>query len=271
MSEHLPKRPLAKTGMEISLLGLGTVKWGRNQNVKYPAFELPDDATLHALLDVAETGGINLLDTAPAYGIAEQRVGEILQQRPDSRFLIMTKTGEEFIDGKSHFHFDRKHTEASVHRSLRRLNVLSLDMVMIHCSPDDVSVINETAVLETLGRLRDQGLLRSIGVSTMTVAGGLRAVELVDAVMVPFSIGYRDHLPVIEKAKELNKAVLIKRALYSGPSVEKKLPLADHLRAVLEVAGVTSLVAGTINPTHLQENIDATLAAFHSLPPTCSV
>lgn len=262
MSALLPKRPLAETGMDISVLGLGTVKWGRNQNVKYPAFELPEDAALHALLDMAEARGINLLDTAPAYGIAEERVGKILRDRKESGFLVMTKTGEEFIDGESFYHFTAEHTTSSVERSLQRLHRSCLDMVMVHCSGNDVEVLKDTPVLATLERLKQQGKLRAIGVSTMTVEGGLLAVECADAVMVPFSVGYKAHLPVIEKAHALGKAVLVKRALYSGPSLEKKLPLEDHLRAVLDVPGVTSLIAGTINLHHLQENIDATLHAL---------
>jgi aryl-alcohol dehydrogenase-like predicted oxidoreductase len=233
------------------------VKWGRNQQVKYPAFELPDDATLHRLLDAAESAGINFLDTAPAYGIAEERVGKILHQRSGHQFIVATKTGEEFANGESQYHFTAKQTEASVHRSLRRLNALVLDLVMIHCSADDVAVLHNTEVLETLQRLRQDGFVRAIGVSTMTVEGGLLAVELADAVMVPFSIGYQAHRPVIEKAHALGKSVLIKRALYSGPSAEKKLPLHDHFSAVLQVPGVSSLVAGTINPAHLLENIAA--------------
>jgi aryl-alcohol dehydrogenase-like predicted oxidoreductase len=254
---QLPHRPLAATGLQVSALGLGTVKWGRNQQVKYPAFELPSDATLHALLDLAEAHGLNLLDTAPAYGIAEERVGRILGERPQSAFLIMTKTGEEFVNGVSHYHFTKKHTEASIHRSLRRLNALALDLVMVHCSADDLAVLENTAVLETLHSLRDQGLVRAIGVSTMTVAGGLRAVEMVDAVMVPFSIGYQDHLPVIAKAHHLSKAVFVKRALYSGPAADSAHTLSELLSPVLQTPGVTALMAGTINPQHLQENIHA--------------
>lgn len=255
MSERLPMRPLGRTGLEVSVLGLGTVKWGRNQQVKYPAFELPTNEVLHALLDRAEAAGVNLLDTAPAYGIAEERVGKILLERKQSRFLVMTKTGEEFADGVSHHHFTSKHTEASVHRSLRRLNALTLDLVMVHCPGDDLGTLRHTPVLETLRKLQTQGLVRAVGVSTMTVEGGLLAAELADVVMVPFNIAYREHLPVIEKAHALHKGVLIKRALYSGAQAEQKLPLEDHLRAVIELPGVSSLIAGTINPIHLQENL----------------
>ena len=65
-------RPLGATGLQVSPLGLGTVKFGRNQGVKYPqAFNLPSDREALALLELAWDLGINLLDTAPAYGESE--------------------------------------------------------------------------------------------------------------------------------------------------------------------------------------------------------
>jgi aryl-alcohol dehydrogenase-like predicted oxidoreductase len=88
----LPRRPLGATGLMVSLLGLGTVKFGRNQKMRYPAFALPDDATIESLLDDALDSGINVLDTAPAYGTAEERIGKLLGARRD-QFVIITKTG----------------------------------------------------------------------------------------------------------------------------------------------------------------------------------
>ena len=70
------KRPLGSTGIDVSVLGLGTVKIGRNQQVKYPTgFELPDDDTVIELFELAQSLGINFIDTAPAYGSSEQRLG----------------------------------------------------------------------------------------------------------------------------------------------------------------------------------------------------
>lgn len=47
MSQYLDKRAIAGTGIEVSPLGLGTVKFGRNQGVKYPAqFAIPDDGEI---------------------------------------------------------------------------------------------------------------------------------------------------------------------------------------------------------------------------------
>ena len=70
----LPRRALGKTGMEVSILGLGSVKLGRNQGLKYPqSFKIPDDKEAGALIALAKDSGINLIDTAPAYGNSEQR------------------------------------------------------------------------------------------------------------------------------------------------------------------------------------------------------
>ena len=87
-------RPLGRTGLQVSALGLGTVKLGRNQDVKYPrAFELPDDRSAAALLDRARGLGINLLDTAPAYGSSEERLGGLLAGQRE-HWIICSKVGE---------------------------------------------------------------------------------------------------------------------------------------------------------------------------------
>ncbi|HTD65840.1 MAG TPA: aldo/keto reductase, partial [Candidatus Limnocylindria bacterium] len=100
----LPQRPLGSTGLSVSVLGLGTVKFGRNQKIKYPTFELPSDEAICQLLDDACSYGINLLDTSPAYGIAEERMGKLLGTRRNE-FVIVTKTGEEFANGESTYDF----------------------------------------------------------------------------------------------------------------------------------------------------------------------
>ena len=70
MTDHrLETRIIAGTDIKVSPLGFGTVKLGRDQGVKYPAgFKIPDDREAVVLLDQAQSLGINLLDTAPAYG-----------------------------------------------------------------------------------------------------------------------------------------------------------------------------------------------------------
>src|SRR5437588_1617273 len=152
----------------VAPLGLGTVKFGRNQQVRYPggeAFALPSDREIEYLLDLALECGINLIDSAPAYGTSEARLGKLMGARR-SRLFLVTKTGEEFSNGESRYVFTAEHTRMSVERSLRRLSTDFLDCVLVHSSRDDVNVIKSSGALETLARLKDQGKIGSFGVST---------------------------------------------------------------------------------------------------------
>src|SRR5688572_8113068 len=262
MDLKLPQRPLGSTGLNVSILGLGTVKFGRNQKIRYPTFELPSDEAVCQLLDDACRCGINLLDTAPAYGIAEERLGNLLGTRRNE-FAVVTKTGEEFANGESTYDFSAEHTRFSVERSLKRLKTNRLDCVLVHCPRNDLDVLSNSPVLVELQKLKDRGDIRSFGASTYTIGGGLFALEAADVVMVSHSADYDAELPVIQRAAELNKGVLIKKGLGSGNlaagSVQRTL--VENLRPIFSLSGVSSMVVGTINPRHLQENVAAALEA----------
>ena len=88
---------LGQTGLELSPIGLGTVKIGRNTDLKYPSgFELPSDHEIIELLRLASQLGINCLDTAPAYGTSEKRLGAVLPEVPND-FHIITKVAKTTI------------------------------------------------------------------------------------------------------------------------------------------------------------------------------
>ena len=129
---HELHRPLGSTGLRVSPLGLGTVKLGRDQGVKYPnGFTIPDDAAASALLRQARELGINLIDTAPAYGNSEERLGPLLRgQRHD--WVIVSKVGEEFTGGQSLFDFSPAHARLSLERSLRRLQTEHIELLLVH-------------------------------------------------------------------------------------------------------------------------------------------
>lgn len=155
-SLHPFYRPLGSTGLNLSPLGLGTVKIGRNQGVKYPSgFELPDDAAVRNLLAQARELGINLLDTAPAYGTSEQRLGPLLKGQRE-QWIICSKVGEEFNGGQSHFDFSAKHTRQSVERSLQRLGTDRLELVLVHSDGNDLEVLDQE-VYPTLAQLKQEG------------------------------------------------------------------------------------------------------------------
>jgi aryl-alcohol dehydrogenase-like predicted oxidoreductase len=201
----MQNRLLGSTGIPVSPLGLGTVKFGRNQGVKYPeAFELPSDQTILNLIHHAKDLGINLLDTAPAYGNSEERLGKLLSgQRQD--WVIVTKAGEEFIDGQSHFDFSKKHLRYSIERSLVRLQTDYLDVVLIHSNGHDQTLIEQEQVFSTLQRAKQQGLIRAYGMSSKTVAGGLLTVDHSDVAMVTYNPCTTNDKVVIQRAYEQQK------------------------------------------------------------------
>lgn len=247
----LPQRPLGATGMSVSLLALGTVKLGRNQGVGYPQpFELPDDAAARRLLDGAAELGINLLDTAPAYGVSEERLGRLLRGRRED-WLLATKVGEEFTDGRSLFDFSAAHTRASVERSLRRLATDRLDLVLIHSDGNDLAIL-EGDTLDTLLRLKQAGQIRAVGLSHKSPAGGRRGLELgCDVLMATLNLAAQDERPLIAEAAARGCGILIKKALASGHAGP------DSLRFAAAQPGVSSVVVGTIDPDHLRANVAA--------------
>lgn len=251
----LPLRTLGASGLEVSCLGLGTVKFGRNQEVKYPSnFSLPSDREVEALLQQAKDLGINLLDTAPAYGSSEQRLGRLLKNRED--WVIGTKVGEEFLAGKSVYNFSGDYVKESVKRSLRDLNTDYLDIVLIHSDGRDMQILQSTDCVEALQKLKEKGLIRAIGMSTKTVEGGLKAVEQLDVVMVTYHAEATEDAAVIDRAVELNKGVLVKKAMNSGHTAVAEGGAEKALQFALGKDGVSSVIIGTINPQHLAANVE---------------
>jgi aryl-alcohol dehydrogenase-like predicted oxidoreductase len=254
----MKQRQFGNTGILVSPLGLGTVKLGRDKGVKYPErFTIPDDKSAGHLIALAKDMGINLIDTAPAYGNSEERLGTLLKgQRQD--WVICSKVGEEYSDGRSSFDFSAKHTRFSIERSLQRLKTDMIDIVLVHSNGDDLDIINHEEVLAELDRCKQQGLIRSFGVSTKTVEGGLCAAEKTDAVMATFNLDYRDEQAVIDFCGKHQKGLLIKKAFASGHLCQQsKDPVQASMDFIFSHQGVSSVIVGTINPQHLQENVAA--------------
>jgi len=248
----------AGSDISVSRLGLGTVKFGRNAQVKYPqAFTLPSDKEILDLLSCAKEAGINLLDTAPAYGCSEERLGKLLHKQRHE-WIIIDKAGEEFVNNTSHYDFSPAHINKSIQRSLQRLKTDYLDIVLIHSNGDDMKIIEQDLVFDTLARLKQQGIIRAYGMSTKTVAGGIACVEQADCVMATYNPIFQDEEPVLSRAKTLDKLVFIKKAFASGhlDKIAKTNPVQYALDFIFQHPGASSIILGTINKDHLQENIE---------------
>jgi aryl-alcohol dehydrogenase-like predicted oxidoreductase len=265
MTLHDLHRPLGSLGLKVSPIGLGTVKLGRDQGVKYPnGFTIPDDNQARTLIQQARDLGINLIDTAPAYGSSEARLGPLLRgQRQD--WVIVSKVGEEFEAGQSSHDFSAAHTRLSVERSLKRLETDYIDLMLVHSDGNDLAVLNNSDVYQTLGELKREGKIRGFGFSGKTVEGGLLALRDGDCAMVTYNLNEQGEKPVLDYAAANGKGLLIKKALASGhvclsPGVD---PVQASFELLFAHPGVTGAIVGTINALHLAHNVATVAALLH--------
>lgn len=247
----MQSRRLGSTDLDVSSIGYGAFKIGRNQKIKYAApYDLPTDeevrALLHALLDL----GVSYIDTAPAYGLSEERIGAALGDCSEE-FTLSTKVGEEFTDGASEYCFDRAHVTQSIERSLRRVRRDVLDLVYVHAPADDLDVIRDTDVVPTLQSLRDVGKVRYIGFSGKTVGAARAALTWADALMVEYHLENRTHAPVIAEAAERGVGVVVKKGLASG-----RLDPAGAIEFLLSNPAIDSMVVGGLNIEHVRANVE---------------
>ncbi len=213
-----PRRALGRTGLTVSPIGFGAFKIGRNEGIKYAeGYELPDDDAcgrlLHAVLDL----GIDLIDTAPAYGISESRIGRHLATRREE-FTLSTKAGETFENGVGRYDFSTASIDASIDRSLDRLRTDHLDVVFVHSDGRDREIIESGDAIDALVSRRDRGDILAVGFSGKTVEGHLAAIAtgVIDCLMVEYHELDPHQLPVLEAAAAAGVGVVVKKGLASG-------------------------------------------------------
>jgi len=234
----------------LSPIGFGAFKIGRNQGTKYQeTYNLPDGPSVEALLNGVLDLGINYIDTAPAYGLSEERIGLAISHRR-SEFILSTKVGESFDDGASSYDFSERAVRQSIERSLRRLRIDALDMVFIHAGRDDLRIVRQTDAATTLMSLRDAGLIRAIGLSGHTVEAFRAALPWADALMLEYHVNDTTLEPVVAEAAGRGLTVVVKKGLASG-----RLPPADAIAYILKNPGVASLVVGSLSLHHMRENL----------------
>ena len=248
----MKKKKITGSEIFISAMGLGTVKFGRKQQVKYPkSFELPSDKKIDEILHLAFENGVNLIDTAPAYGSSEERLGKALKNWR-KKWIISTKVGEYFKSGEFFFDFSKKAIFQSLEKSLQSLKTDYLDIVLLHSNGEDLKILPS---LDFLQEAKKKGLVRWIGISSKTKEGGIVALDNCDILMLHYNIDCQEQQEVLDLAKKKNKGVFIKKALESGNLVENSKKIKENIHFILEQPAVLSIILGTINSQHLKENI----------------
>lgn len=152
---------LPKTDLKISAIGLGTNAVGGHN-----LYENLDEEAGKNLVRTALDEGITFIDTADVYGTgrSEELVGEVLKEYPRDQFVIATKGGSDWRNGKRDN--SPEYLRKAVSDSLERLQLDTIDLYYIHW-PDNETPVKE-AVAE-LSRLKAEGKIKAIGVSNFSL------------------------------------------------------------------------------------------------------
>ncbi|MEP7291179.1 MAG: aldo/keto reductase [Chloroflexota bacterium] len=174
-------RDFGRTGWKVSEVSFGAWAIGS-------AWGEVDDgeslAALHKSLDL----GINLIDTADVYGDghSEQLIARLRKERSEP-FYVITKAGRR-LNPHTAEGYNKENLTRFVERSLKNLNLESLDLVQLHCPPTTAYYQPET--FGALDDLVKEGKIKFYGVSVETVEEALKAIEYpgVQSVQIIFNM-----------------------------------------------------------------------------------
>lgn len=161
-------RPLASTGLEVSVLGFGAATLGNE-------YGPTDRAGAQRAVAHAIERGISFFDVSPYYGrtLAEERLGEALAGLRE-RVVLATKCGRYDV---AEFDFRAERVERSLEESLRRLRTDRVELFQLH----DVEFVEPAILLEealpALAELKRQGKCRAIGITGYPVGHLQRLLE----------------------------------------------------------------------------------------------
>lgn len=183
-------RILGSSEFEITRIGLGT--WAIGGPWQFGWGPQDDDDSIRAI-HAALDGGINWIDTAPAYGLghSEEIVAKALRQT-DHQPLVFTKCGIVWSEsGKTSQTLKKNSIVREVEASLRRLDVEAIDLYQIHWPIPGNEIEEGCAAVE---ELRQAGKLRFAGVSNFSVAQmeTVRSIMEITSLQPPYSLVQRD-------------------------------------------------------------------------------
>jgi aryl-alcohol dehydrogenase-like predicted oxidoreductase len=162
-------RNLGRTGIKVSPYALGALMFATRVGNSDPEDSIK---IIHKALDA----GINLVDTADAYGDSEEVVGRALKGRRDD-VVLATKFGRPVGADPNHQGTSRRWIITAVESSLRRLQTDRIDLYQVH-RPDPGTDIGET--LSALTDLVRSGKIRAFGTSAMPASDLVEAHWVAD-------------------------------------------------------------------------------------------
>jgi aryl-alcohol dehydrogenase-like predicted oxidoreductase len=203
-------RELGRTGWQVSAISFGAWALGADWG------EVSDEES-YAALNKAIDLGVNFIDTADVYGDgrSERLIGRLLKERGE-QIHVATKAGRR-LDPHVADGYNRENLTAFVERSLKNLDVETIDLLQLHCPPTEVYYRPE--VFGVLDDLVAQGKLRYYGVSVEKVEEALKAIEYPNVQTVQIIFNMFRHRPAglfFEQAKKRQVGILARVPLASG-------------------------------------------------------
>ena len=272
------ERTLGKTNQSVTQLGYGSMglrgpnTWGKR---------VVEDQDAEQILNTVLDSGINLIDTAPDYGVSEERIGKFISHRRHD-FLLATKCGCAYKQHDDHIEIDhvweKRIVEDNLHLSLKRMKTDCIDLMQFHGG--DARSLSEAGLIELLQDFRDQGKIRFIGSSSsLPNLPDLIDLGVFDTFQIPYSCLAPQHHNWITKAANTGAGIIIRGGIaHGGPAAEIKRPVLNDLweRARLDELLPTdtskaqfilrytishphcdTTIVGTCNQQHLHDNLKA--------------
>jgi aryl-alcohol dehydrogenase-like predicted oxidoreductase len=266
----------ADTTLTVNRMGYGAMQLA-GPGVWGPPRDL--EGALKVLREAIEAG-VNHIDTSDLYGphVTNQIIKQALHPYVDG-LVIVTKVGARRGADKSWMHaLSHQELMDAVHDNLRNLGLDQLDVVNLRVGgvmgPSEGSIEEPLTVL---AELKQQGLIRHLGLSNVTPRQLAEAQKISEIVCVQnfYNVAHRDDDGFIDELTRQNIAYvpffplggftpLQSSALDTAAASLKMTPMQVALAWLLQRAPNILLIPGTSSVKHLRENLDA---ATLQLPP----
>ena len=272
------RKALGRTGLEITQLGYGSmgIRGPNTWGVRVVSEEAADEF-LNSVLDA----GVNFIDTAPDYGISEQRIGRYIGSRR-SEFYLATKCGCAYTQHEDHLEIDhvwkKEVIKRNIETSLQRLRTDHVDILQFHGG--DAETLQREGLIDMLMNFRAQGMVRFIGSSSaLPHLPALIDLGVFDTFQIPYSCLAPQHHDLITRAAEAGAGIIIRGGIaQGGPEAEIQRPALNDvwtrakldevlpdgmqraeliLRCTLAHPHCHTTIVGTCNPAHLADNLAA--------------
>ena len=258
--------------LKFSKLMLGTVQFGLNYGIANTSGK-PSLDTVMAILNEAWLGGINVLDTAAAYGDSETVIGDVLSRLGLlDKMLIVSKVLP--IPAGMPFDQAEEFIETSIRNSLRNLRIEQLPVCLFHRDED----LKYFPILEIM---TERGLIGAGGISLDEHSAIEDAIARATYIQIPYNILEWRYETLLEQAVQKGITIFARSVYLQGlllmdeasirPGLCGIIPVRRRLeelarrhdmslaglclRFVLSRTGISSVLTGVDNPAQLRENL----------------